>query len=111
MDLSKLPKMSQTPRPPEDSNESTPPASGGEVPKVELFWRLGIPGPWDLWTETFWDQPRRPLSLEAYQFGVAGWVARLFSGQAQLEVRTRNSPGKRGIARQEAILALLTHLG
>ena len=43
MDLSKLPKMSQTPRPAEDSNESTTPASGGEASKVELFCRCGAP--------------------------------------------------------------------
>ena len=82
----------------------------GRRPKVELFWRLGIPGPWDLWTEFPWDQPRRPLSPEAYQFGVAGWVARLFSGVSELEVKGRRSPSKRGVARQEAIQTLLSEL-
>ncbi len=82
----------------------------GRRPKVELFWRLGIPGRWDDWTECAWDQPRRPLSPEAYQFGVAGWVARLFSGMPQLEVPALRGPGKRGLARQEAILAMLAEL-
>lgn len=82
----------------------------GRRPKVELFWHLGIPGPWDLWTESSWDQPRRPLSDEAFQFGVAGWVARLFSGSGHLEVAGRDMPAKRGVARQEAILTLLDEL-
>lgn len=94
-----------------DAAESfNPDVPYGRRPKVELFWRLGIPGPWDYWTEAPWDQPRRPLSPEAFQFGVAGWVARLFSGVAQLEVHARNGPGQRGLARQEAILALLGSL-
>lgn len=88
----------------ESFNEAFP---YGRRPKVELFWRLGLPGPWDHWLEFFWDQPRRPLSPEAYQFGVAGWVARLFSGVPKLEVSGRQSPSRRGVARQEAILALL----
>jgi hypothetical protein len=91
----------------ESFNEAFP---YGRRPKVELFWRLGIPGPWDLWTEFSWDQPRRPLSPEAYQFGAAGWVARLFSGVPHLEVSARRSPSQRGIARQEAILTLLRSL-
>jgi hypothetical protein len=94
-----------------DARESFNPAFPyGRRPKVELFWRLGIPGPWDLWTEFAWDQPRRPLSPEAFQFGAAGWVARLFSGVPQLEVSARRSPSQRGIARQEAILSLLHSL-
>ena len=82
----------------------------GRRPKVELFWHLGIPGPWDKWTEESWDQPRRPLSPEAGQFGRAGWVARLFSGVPQLEVTARGILGKRGVARQQAILTLLAQL-
>lgn len=82
----------------------------GRRPKVELFWRLGIPGPWDAWTEESWDQPRRPLSPEAHHVGTAGWVARLFSGVPHLEVSARGILGKRGVARQEAILTLLAQL-
>ena len=82
----------------------------GRRPKVELFWRLGIPGPWDYWTDFAWDQPRRPLSPEAFQFGVASWVARLFSGVGRLEIKSRHSPSHRGLARQEAILTLLGQL-
>ncbi len=94
-----------------DAAESFNPALPyGRRPKVELFWRLGIPGPWDYWTECSWDQPRRPMSPEAYQFGLAGWVARLFSGAAHLEIHARNSPEKRGLARQEGILAMLATL-
>jgi len=94
-----------------DAGESFNPAFPyGRRPKVELFWRLGIPGPWDLWTEATWDQPRRPLSPEAFQFGLAGWVARLFSGVSTLENNHLDGPAMRGIARQEAILDLLGKL-
>lgn len=82
----------------------------GRRPKAEMFWHLGIPGPWDLWKEKPWDQPRRPLSAEACSFGVAGWVARLFSGVSPLEAGPGNMPEKRGVARQQAILTLLDTL-
>src|SRR5690606_29485807 len=29
----------------------------GRRPKVELLWRLGVPGPWDEYTDDPWDQP------------------------------------------------------
>lgn len=94
-----------------DAAESFNPAFfHGRRPKVELFWRLGIPGPWDLWPESSLDQPRRPLSPEAYQFGTAGWIAGLSSGAPQPETGTGRSPDPRETARQEAILALLHSL-
>lgn len=82
----------------------------GRRPKVELFWRLGIAGRWDAWTDAFWDQPRRPLSPEAHQFGSAGWVARLFSGVPELEAHPLGFTRNRALARQEAILTLLKEL-
>lgn len=57
----------------------------GRRPKVELFYRLGIPGPWDQWRHHAWDRIPEQLSLETGQFGQAGWVARLSSGRAELE--------------------------
>jgi len=52
----------------------------GRRPKVELFWRLGLRGPWDAWPDEPWDQPRRPRLTPAPACPVAGWVARLHSG-------------------------------
>ena len=78
----------------------------GRRPKVELFWRLGIPGDWDNWKDDPWDVKRRELSPEAGQFGVAGWVARMFSGMQNLELDSK----KRGLARTDAIISTLQHL-
>lgn len=75
----------------------------GRRPKVELFWRLGIPGSWDTYKDDQWDQPRLPMSSEAYQFGVAGWTARLFSGMAEQETQNTKGSANRNAARQLAI--------
>lgn len=79
----------------------------GRRSKVEMFWRLGIPGEWDRWRDDPWDQARRPKSKEACQFGTAGWVARLFSGMKSLELVNTASFKKRGISRLEAIISTL----
>jgi hypothetical protein len=50
----------------------------GRRPKVEMFWRLGIPGDWDRWQDDPWDLAR-PASLPV-RVGIAGWVARMTSG-------------------------------
>jgi hypothetical protein len=50
----------------------------GRRPKVEMFWRLGIPGDWDRWQDDPWD-PARPTQLPI-RVGTAGWVARMCSG-------------------------------
>ena len=52
----------------------------GRRPKVELFWRLGLPGLWDQWLDEPWDQPRRPTLKPLPACPRAGWVARLHSG-------------------------------
>ena len=82
----------------------------GRRPKVELFWRLGIPGPWDRWKNDPWDQPRRSLSPEKGRFGVAGWVARMYSGVKSLETEDKAAFKNRGIKRQEAIIAAIGHI-
>lgn len=82
----------------------------GRRPKVELFWRLGIPGKWDRWEDDPWDQKRLPVSREARQFGVAGWVARLSSGMNTLEQDTQQSFKQRGRVRQEAIINTLRYI-
>ncbi|SEM11544.1 alginate lyase family protein [Halomonas daqiaonensis] len=81
----------------------------GRRPKVELFWRLGIPGVWDKWAIEPWDLPCPEYSQEAGVYAKAGWVARLFSGQAHLE-NTPKGVVDRGVARNDAIAGLLEHL-
>jgi hypothetical protein len=82
----------------------------GRRPKVELFWRLGIPGDWDHWQFEPWDLPGPDYAPEAGCFSYAGWVARLDSGAAHLEVNSKEGKSDRGLARNKAISALLDHL-
>lgn len=71
----------------------------GRRPKVELFYRLGVPGLWDRWHHDFWDDLPESLSPEAGQYGQASWVARLFSGEHRLEGDIKD----RGMRRVEAV--------
>lgn len=83
----------------------------GRRPKVELLWRLGMRGPWDDWTDDPWDQPRRALAPDAGAYGVAGWVARMFSGVGALERQNdTESYRARGRLREEAIAAAIDRL-
>ncbi|MCE8026966.1 alginate lyase family protein [Billgrantia aerodenitrificans] len=81
----------------------------GRRPKVELFWRLGIAGDWDNWPIEPWDLPCPEYSPDAGMYSSAGWVARLFSGQAHLE-NGKSGLVDRGLARNEAIADLLERL-
>ncbi|WP_254277425.1 alginate lyase family protein [Halomonas sp. 3H] len=81
----------------------------GRRPKVELFWRLGIPGKWDHWHIEPWDIPCPGYSDDAGAFATTGWVARLFSGQGHLE-KGKSGLVDRGLARNEAIANLLDRL-
>lgn len=92
----------------EEFNEAFP---YGRRPKVELFWRLQLPGQWDHEKEEWWDQPRGPVSTEARTFGVAGWVARMFSGVKELEQQgDKESYRRRGRVRQDAIIEMIEHV-
>src|SRR5690625_406541 len=82
----------------------------GRRPKVEFFWGIGIPGKWDRWKDDLWDIPRRSNLVEQQQFGLAGWVARLYSGMGNLEKDSAESFRNRGLARQEAIVSTLRHI-
>src|SRR5690606_17962942 len=82
----------------------------GRRPKVELFWRLGVPGEWDRWRDDPWDPPRNPRAAGAGQVGSAGWVARLGSGRDGLAREDKASFLGRGTARRQAILATLARL-
>ena len=82
----------------------------GRRPKVEFFWRMGVPGSWDLSRDDVWDLPRPRLSPEAGEIGRAGWVARLSSGMAELESDSKLSQTGREAARNAAIVATLDEL-
>lgn len=82
----------------------------GRRPKVELFWRLGVAGSWDLSNDDHWDLPRPSQSEEAGQLARIGWVARLPSGMAELELPSRLGQIGREAARNQAIIATLDGL-
>jgi hypothetical protein len=84
----------------------------GRRPKVNLLWRLGVPGDWDGWAIEPWDHPCPPFAGEAGAFGYAGWVARLFSGRAGLETGDQRKAiiADRGRVRVEAVCGLLDRL-
>lgn len=84
----------------------------GRRPKVELFWRLGVPGKWDEWGIEPWDLPVPDFSDQAGAWEKAGWVARLSSGRSGLEVKRQQATAERARAqaRAEATLGLLTKL-
>jgi Alginate lyase len=81
----------------------------GRRSKVELLWRLGVPGPWDKWRFDPFDLPRPDWSQEVGEFRFAGWVARLHSGEAQLD-GGHQARIKRGRARSEALLKSVEEL-
>ena len=53
----------------------------GRLPKIQLLWRLGVPGKWDEWKFQPWEKYDRNLCREAGLFKHLGWVARLSSGE------------------------------
>lgn len=83
----------------------------GRRPKVELLWRLGVPGPWDDWPIEPWDLPCPDFCSDAGRYTQVGWVARLFSGQSDLEQTTNGSAlADRGIARVKAVTDVIDGL-
>lgn len=74
----------------------------GRRPKVDLLWRLGVPGVWNRYGQDPWDIPRPPLSSNRGLYKEVGWVARLASGRPELEVG-RKSSARRGMQRDKAI--------
>lgn len=81
----------------------------GFRPKVDLFWRLGIRGPWDRYAIHAYDPPHPCLAAEAGTVGQAGWVARLSSGRTDLEVGNQAFRA-RSRERNQAIIATLDRL-
>lgn len=81
----------------------------GRRPKVELLWRLGVPGGWDSWPIEPWDLPFPQYAADAGKWVTSGWVVRLASGRPDLE-KGETSLNDRGIARVEAITSMLDRL-
>jgi len=81
----------------------------GRRPKVELLWRLGVPGPWDHWAKEPWDLSIPDYSPQAGQWQQAGWVYRLPSGKNHLE-QGKKSETQRLQVRGEAITDFLVNL-
>lgn len=92
---------------PERFNEEFP---YGRRPKVEMLWRLGVPGKWDAYLDDAWDPARSRTRVDPSQVGRAGWVARLFSGKGEFETTTEDATLQRGFVRTEAILSTLRQL-
>lgn len=78
----------------------------GRRPKVELLWRLGVPGPWDEWAAEPWDLPVPEYAAEAGSWQRAGWVARLPSGSPHLDLGA-GSETRRLTVRAEAVTSFL----
>lgn len=78
----------------------------GRRPKVELLWRLQVPGPWQQWPLEPWDPIPDPVSSQAGEWAYAGWVARLFSGKKHQE-DPKLGLVERGAARHNAITDLI----
>lgn len=74
--------------------------------KVEMLWRLGVPGYWDRFRDDQLDFPRPALTADAGLFQNAGWVARLHSGHSHLEIG-RSGFAARSVSRDQAIIDML----
>lgn len=81
----------------------------GRRPKVELLWRLGVPGIWDKFKLDQTDLPRPVAILPQGACPSIGWVARLASGKEELETGSDNAK-LRNAARADAVVAALDRL-
>lgn len=94
-----------------DSNEEFDEAfCYGRRPKVEMFWRLGYSGKWDLYIDDKWDLPRPKRSKDAGNYCLSGWVARLNSGMQNLETQNDKGSKQRYQARADAIIQTLDQI-
>lgn len=85
----------------------------GRRPKVELLWRLQVPGPWDKWPQSIgvWEKKEWTPSDDVKGPGDVpsiSWIPRLYSGQGNLE--KAGTIVNRGLSRSQGVEALLTKL-
>lgn len=90
-----------------DSSATFDPAyTYGRRDKLELFWRLGVPGNWQDLRDDPWDLRRNRISPDQGAFSVAGWTCRLVSG-LRPSARAGHAQSDRFRVRQTAILAMI----
>eukprot|EP00475_Leptophrys_vorax_P033652 TRINITY_DN531_c0_g1_i1.p1 TRINITY_DN531_c0_g1~~TRINITY_DN531_c0_g1_i1.p1 ORF type:complete len:826 (-),score=183.65 TRINITY_DN531_c0_g1_i1:71-2548(-) len=83
----------------------------GRREKIEMLWRLQIHGVWDTWRQSAgpWEKKEWMFSTDAPipETGVPiiSWIARLYSGQANLEVAGQGD--NRALRRSEGVFRLL----
>lgn len=76
----------------------------GLRPKVDALKRLGVPGVWDKSNRHYpWNFRAVPYGPHSFNYAWAGWVFRLFSGEAEQE----QSAGERAVAREAAVVAFI----
>lgn len=85
----------------------------GRRPKVELLWRLQVPGPWDKWPQSIgpWEKKEWVPSTDVKGPGDVpsiSWIPRLYSGQGNLE--KAGTIVNRGLSRSQGVELLLTKL-
>jgi len=83
----------------------------GHFNKIELLWRLRVPGYWDTWQWDSWDDLDCQESPEAGQFMSVGWVARLFSGVEKCERDPYHRANKRRQGIRDFLDTIDDHLG
>lgn len=83
----------------------------GHFSKVELLRRLGVNGVWDSWSYQPWDNREWTSSPESGRWTRAGWVARLCSGERELDADPSLAGiRRRAVARRAGIMKLLGNL-
>lgn len=82
----------------------------GRRDKVEMLWRLGVAGPWNLFVDDPWDLPRPKLAHDRQSQCFAGWLYRLENGRSHLWNAFSSNPKQRNRNREKACLALLRDL-
>ena len=82
----------------------------GRRPKVELLLRLGVPGPWTDWGREIWEPEESSCVFEGEELRAAGWVARLYSGRAELEGADEKQFLDRGLQRMQGVRSMLESL-
>lgn len=88
-------------------NESVP---YGRRPKVDMLWRLQVPGPWDEWTTYSWDVAPHRCTGEEGKYDVAGWCVRLASGNSATDGTGIEALKCRSAARKLAVRETVHHV-
>lgn len=79
----------------------------GHREKIEMLWRLGVPGAWDGWAQSPLHLPRPKLCGDAGKFAAAGWVARLSAGH---DIASAAASLSREDARAQALITFIDNL-